>query len=492
MHPTMIIDENQVKETMKYANISRTSIAFDAGNGKIYTKKLTFTNNNSKTNVEAEKTFGVASLSKPVFAYLVLKLIEDNKPGKEPKYFKFKKPFDLETPLHTILSNNRLCECNCIEKINVKTVLSHQTGLPHDDEDWDKLEKKPFKFAFAPGSGKYLYSNVAISYLQDVIENLTGFPLQVLAKRVVFDELGMKNSAFIPHNNFAADKQNNLSKPYAACDLHTTPKDYAKFIRGWWQDKTINYAFNPIVSMTNDDWAIGLKVPLENLKHVAWGLGIALQIDDNRKAVKAFHTGDMDTWRAMVAMDLETEKIVVLCCNGCNGHLLIEPIVSPMNVELTHALDFFFKKFGFARKIENGYSLGLMTEAARIPGRIYLKDKIEGLQYEWINQEGKLEKNMLPWHKLPADLARNSSDIIEVNDKFLPTLLLEEARFRKIENYLMSRNDLNKQNSPISKEKNVITKAARNSQLIFSPPHEPFSKSGQQNKNTNVRRKLGS
>ena len=423
------IDTLQVEETKKKENadIPGVSMAILESEGKPITKEWGVIERSSNKMVDSETQFGVASLSKPVFAYLVLKLIEDNKPGHAPQFFKFKKQFDLETPLHTILPNPRFSECGNIDQLNTKNILSHQTGLPLNDEDFKKVKKRPYRFSFAPGSGKYQYSNVGITCLQEVIEELTGEPLPVLAKKVVFERLDMPNSEFVPH-----DLTSSGAKSYAACDLRTTPTDYANFMLKWWKDESVNFAFQPLIFMTHDDWAQRVDVALDDLKHVAWGLGIALQTNDQGKPVSAFHTGDMNSWRAVTALNLANDRVAVLCSNGSNGHMLIEQMLSPDDFALTHSLNFFFTKFGFARNIKNDYELGLVSEAEREPGKIYLENTREGLQYEFMLLDGKLEQYLLPWHKLPSDFPVTAFDLVQLPGKFLSNLLLEEARFIEI------------------------------------------------------------
>lgn len=340
----LFTDFNTFSEQLALIRKNNTSDKIDLSRQQV-NELITCNTGHIPFPVKSKTLFGVASLSKPIFAYLVLKLIEDNKPGKTPKFFRFKKPFDLKTPLVTILNNERLNECTNFEELNAWNVLSHQTGLPIKDED-EVNKKAPFKFTFEPGSGKYGYSNVAINYLQEVIQELTGLPLHVLAKTVVFDELGMADSAFL--------LDTETSKSYAACDLQTTPTDYASFMFNWWRDEEVNYAFNPVVKMTEDDWAIQLGVQPDDLEHVAWGLGIALQLDKEGKAIRAFHSGDMNSWRAWVAMNLENSTGVVYCANSPHGHILADQVISP-NVELTHAFNFFFTKFGFARNNQDGW-----------------------------------------------------------------------------------------------------------------------------------------
>jgi CubicO group peptidase (beta-lactamase class C family) len=385
----MMIDENQIKETMKKENadISGVTIAFIGDKGTISTKQMGVTGKDSTTPVTPETVFGAASLSKPVFAYLVLKLIEANNSSTNKNNIeagKFTAPFDLDTPLNDILPleeasltlglgglSNQLNEkLGKTDKelgglLTARMVLSHRTGLPivHGEKDG------PLKFQFEPNT-EYGYSGVGYAYLQKVIEKLTNSNLEKLAKEHVFVPLEMSDNT-----SFIADK----SRPQvtqAANSLQTTASDYARFIRACMEDRDL---FKPactstgaVLNMTNDDWATKVKVPLDDLKHVARSLIWGLQIDDDGKPIRAYHTGDMSENRAFVAMNLENKTAIVYFANSHNGHILADQIISP-NIELKNALNCFSQQYGFAVKFEDNWQTLENERGERIGA--YLKSR---------------------------------------------------------------------------------------------------------------------
>ena len=73
-------------------------------------------------------------------------------------------------------------------------VLSHGTGLPNWGGEQLTLQ-------FEPGTA-YGYSGEGFVYLQKAIERATGQSLEALARREVFEPLGMTRSSYIWQERF--------------------------------------------------------------------------------------------------------------------------------------------------------------------------------------------------------------------------------------------------------------------------------------------------
>lgn len=358
------IVKQELQFLMSVARIPGVSIASIDSEGKISATVVGVTEKDAKRQeIKPETEFGAASLSKPVFAYLVLKLIRDNKAdeaksglGKFERFpampwdEKIKNQFDLDTPLYKVFPGilYKFVSAEDMEKakkLTARMILTHTTGLPivHDIHN--------LSFQFEPGT-QYGYSGPGIALLQEAIEALTDCDLEKLAIEHIFKEgaIGM------PHTSFQRDAS---TLPQAANSLSTTPSDYAKFMRAWMMDPTLNDAFKPGapgLSMKKaflpKDWPIkDAGIPDADREHVSWGLGIGLQLDDKGHAISAYHSGDMGEWRAWVAMNLEEKSAIVYCSNSHNGHAIAEKII-PSEIKLDHALNVFFRTYGFARNLE--------------------------------------------------------------------------------------------------------------------------------------------
>jgi len=169
--------------------------------------------------VTGETVFEAASLSKPVFTYGVLKLVEQGKLG-------------LDVPLTTYLPKPFVAGDERLAKITARIVLSHRTGFPNWPND------DGVSIYFTPGE-RFSYSGEGYIYLQRVVEKITGKPLNEYMTQTVFTPLGMNSSSYVWRPDFDAltatghdsdGKPTELVKPteaLAASTLNTTAKDYA-------------------------------------------------------------------------------------------------------------------------------------------------------------------------------------------------------------------------------------------------------------------------
>jgi CubicO group peptidase (beta-lactamase class C family) len=126
--------------------------------------------------VTADTVFEVASISKVVTAYTALRLVEQGS-------------LSLDEPVVTYLSEPWLPPSEYREQITLRHLASHSSGLSDQQLPLDK------SILFKPGSG-FLYSGVGALYLQEVIEQVTGQPLDDVAHALVLEPLGMASSGF--------------------------------------------------------------------------------------------------------------------------------------------------------------------------------------------------------------------------------------------------------------------------------------------------------
>ena len=139
--------------------------------------------------VNADTMYDIASLTKVVVTTtLVEKLVEGDFPS----------PLNLDAPIERYLPEWR-------HKVTVRNLMTHTSGLPPFKEYWrtstGKQETLTRIFAepleYEPGT-KVVYSDLGIILMAEIIQRLTGKPLDVLANENIFGPLGMKRSMYNP------------------------------------------------------------------------------------------------------------------------------------------------------------------------------------------------------------------------------------------------------------------------------------------------------
>jgi CubicO group peptidase (beta-lactamase class C family) len=147
--------------------------------------------------VNVDTMYDIASLTKVVVTTaLVEKLVEGDFPS----------PLNLDAPIERYLpewSNGPQPEWR--HQVAVRNLMTHTSGLPPFKEYWrtstGKQETLARIFAepleYEPGT-KVVYSDLGIILMAEIIQRLTGKPLDVLANENIFGPLGMKHSMYNP------------------------------------------------------------------------------------------------------------------------------------------------------------------------------------------------------------------------------------------------------------------------------------------------------
>ncbi len=196
-----------------------------------------------------EKTvFPVASISKWITSFGILKLVEKGK-------------VELDTPIDNYLTRWHLPESKFDnKKVTIRRLLSHSAGLVDDlgysgyapDEKIQTIEESLNKASdghysegiarvgYEPGS-QYMYSGAGYTILQLLIEEISGQSYQEYISQTVFEPLKMENSTFIVsespnlqygqlYKDDGTIAQSRKFTALAAASLHTCTEDLSKFL----------------------------------------------------------------------------------------------------------------------------------------------------------------------------------------------------------------------------------------------------------------------
>lgn len=302
--------------------------------------------------VTGDTVFEAASLSKPVFASIVMQLAAEG-------------TIDLTRPLVSYLPLPNPTDERA-KLITATHVLSHSSGW----RNWRNGRDVALTADFPPGS-KFSYSGEGYFFLQRVIEKLTGTGLSRLARERVFIPLGMKSSGYIwrseldtmlaaPHTNrgqpidsfnaragkafqgFVAEMGKpvdewstddvekalprmdanlpvlpNFMVPNAAASLMTTARDYGTFIRWLFGAGPVQGGRAALDRMIVQQSTINGSL--------GWGSGIGLEQTGGRKYV--WHWGDNPGFKNFIVGEPASGSAIVIFTNGNSGQRVYERVI---------------------------------------------------------------------------------------------------------------------------------------------------------------------
>jgi CubicO group peptidase (beta-lactamase class C family) len=315
--------QKRIPELLKESSVPGLSLAL-IRDGKTYWLQG-FGVRDMKTGqpVTEETVFEAASLSKPVFAYGVLKLVDQGK-------------LDLDAPLTRYLLKPYIEVDARLEKITARIVLSHRTGFPN----W-RGDGNPLTIDFTPGE-RFSYSGEGFVYLAKVVEQVTGKPLNEYMTEAVFQPLEMKSSSYVWRPDYdartatghdASGEPGEKRKPNeanAAASLHTTAGDYARFVEALLngtglKEKTLREMEGPQIAVDPACTNCTERTPKELSKSVFWGLGIGIQ--ETKQGESLWHWGDNGSFKCYVVVFPKPKIGLAMFMNGANGLSIASEVV---------------------------------------------------------------------------------------------------------------------------------------------------------------------
>ena len=345
------VERPDIPSMMQLASVPGMAIATVRG-GDVSVEGFGLRRAGTDDTVTGDTVFEAASLSKPVFASIVMQLAAEGL-------------IDLTRPLVSYLPLPNLADERA-RSITAIHVLSHSSGW----RNWRNGRDVALTADFEPGS-KFSYSGEGYFFLQRVVEKLTGQGLSRLARDRVFQPLGMTASGYIwrsdldaalasPHTNrgqlmdsfnvrsgkaFAGlveemgkpvdawtteDVEKALPKmdaaiavlpnnmvPNAAASLLTTARDYGMFVRWLFGAGPLSggrgILDRMIVQRSTINPALG------------WGAGIGLEQTGGRKYI--WHWGDNPGFKNFIVGEPAARSAIVLFTNGNAGQRVYERVI---------------------------------------------------------------------------------------------------------------------------------------------------------------------
>ena len=328
-----------VRQLMDTAGVTGLCLGLVKDNKVAYVKGYGFKNRLMGQRNDTATVFYAASLAKPLFAYLVMRLVDEGKIDLDKPLFTY-----LPKPLPEYEHYQDLAGDERWKLITARHCLAHTTGFPN----WRQLNPNrngKLEIFFSPGE-RYAYSGEGLCLLQLVVETISGQNLEALARKYVFTPAGMPRSAFlwqpafetnyaVGHNadedTIALARRTMLN---AAGSMVTTIADYTRFMAYVMQGNRLSsrskqevfspqigiYTEHQFPSLNNDTSGRYRDIQL------SYGLGWGLFESANGKAF--FKEGHSDDgWQHYVIGFPDQGGALVLMTNSLNGESIFKELV---------------------------------------------------------------------------------------------------------------------------------------------------------------------
>jgi CubicO group peptidase (beta-lactamase class C family) len=297
---------------LQEAKLPAASIAIVRGGRLAWRRAFGVKDRGTNEPVDGDSVFAACSNTKPVFAYGVMKLVERGL-------------LDLDTPL-TRYTKRRVTADPRVELITARHVLNHTTGFPN----WRQGSELPIQFA--PGT-QYQYSGEGFSYLQSVVEEITGksferfmldnilVPWDMTASGITWDLTSVRTIAK-PHDEngkripgkyvtppTGPEAAEGIARYGAAAMLMTTPGDYATFMLEFLRSSPAN-DFRLTERSRQEMLRPQVKTP-------AHREGLAWAIEQHEGAPPIFaHSGQDAGYYCVAAGCVDRRSAIVVMMNG--------------------------------------------------------------------------------------------------------------------------------------------------------------------------------
>jgi CubicO group peptidase (beta-lactamase class C family) len=333
--------EAEILALMKEWHIPGMSISVITDGDILWHRGLGVRNVQTKEPVDDHTIFHAASMSKPVFAYAVLKMSDEGFLNLDTPLVKYApKKYIEETFLGHSMDIDGFKKEH-FSRITARMALSHSSGLQHFGL------KKPVEMLFEPGKDFY-YSSNGIEYLRYIIEHLKGSRIDTLMAEYVFKPLDMKYSSFLWRDQYESNSAAGHDKygatsgsiyryplPTAQAGLYTNAPDYGRFLLALLKgeglkEETYNEMVTPQIE-TNPD--------------VYWGLGFGIELVSGGKGI--WHWGDAGTHTGFFHIDLDHESGFVYFVNGFYGLAIVEDVLALLSEGEHPALSFTLGSWSF-------------------------------------------------------------------------------------------------------------------------------------------------
>jgi CubicO group peptidase (beta-lactamase class C family) len=306
----------------------------------------------TKTPITAESLFPGASLGKPIFACVVMRMAQDG-------------AIDLDRPLNQFLQEDALTG-QWGDRVTARHVLTHSTGLPN----WRSEDSEKLTPTFEPGT-RFKYSGEGFFHLQHVIEHITQAGFESIMEDRIFKPLGMSSTTYVwlanagdrlvaghigPNPFYNRDINQmvfeviqssgkplsfwtteqisdalmkktgkrvppppNSFIPNVAFSLLTTVSDYTRFLSALVDPQNATLGLSQATRTA-------MMAPVTHVNSaLSWGLGVGIEEVDGQSYL--WQWGDNGGWKNFMLAHPPTRTALAVFSNGSNGQRVNERIL---------------------------------------------------------------------------------------------------------------------------------------------------------------------
>lgn len=265
--------------------------------------------------------YNIASLTKPLFAELVLRLAADGR-------------LSLDEPMSPVWTDPDVASDPRHDAFTPRLALSHQLGFTN----WRRETEGVLRIGFQPGT-QFRYSGEGYEYARRFVERKLGASTNDLARQYVFGPAGMRSTSFVrqpwftgrtampmgPEGRWGTPSTDDEAN--AADDIHTTIGDYARFVISVMAHDRLPAALaaqRDSIHATGAERCDPAKVPVCPVR-IGYGLGwTVFEYADPAQNV-LWHTGGDWGEKTIVFYWPNRREGAVLFTNGAKGFDVMVP-----------------------------------------------------------------------------------------------------------------------------------------------------------------------
>lgn len=348
------LDED-FERLLRLASVPSMSYAIIDGD-RVTTKALGVRRAGEEDRVTPDTVYAAASLTKAVFAYLLLGFVREGL-------------LSLDRPVGDYLPLPNSDDARA-RTITARHLLSHSGGW----RNWRNNTTQPLTADFVPGA-RWSYSGEGYFFLQRVLETLSGQSMSQLARERVFEPLRMTRSSMVglaelePHQASGHSGRGEPTQPFGRPTLielrrlmsaRGLPLDAAKVEDSEQAIRTAEPTFPVLPNFLSPNAAASMLTTATDfgrfLAHlvtarrgggspaaivdlmmspqvrcneaVQWGLGVGLEDLGDRRF--AWQWGDNSGFKNFYIADPRQEKALVIFTNGDRGARVYERVIRAM------------------------------------------------------------------------------------------------------------------------------------------------------------------